>query len=1150
MLNLGQQLLLPQQTGEIVSYGNLYGSSPALILAQIASRKSAPLLVITKDNLTAQLLEQEIAFFLTDQQIPVLHFPDWETLPYDQFSPHHTIISQRIATLSQISSLSKGIIVTACTTILQRLGPPEYIMQNSFILKKHQSFNLSEVKDRCVHQGYHAVQQVIEPGEFSARGGIFDIFPMGSSHPFRIELDDDKVETIRIFDPDSQRAVSQIDEIDLLPAREFPLTDESITIFREQWRDNFSGNPADCPTYRDVSKGILSAGIEYYLPLFFSKTTSLFEYISKKSLLVLWEDCQQACEKFWQEISHRYDQYNISRGKPLLEPQKLYIRPSEIFQLIKQWPQLKLQQGSSKYQNFNFAKGQSVYVNHRLQNPLKNIQTYIKDHNDWKILICAESPGRRERLIELFIQHDIKLTPVESWANFINSDYEIAITVAPISQGLELVSSKVSIITELQLFPEYVAQKLSRQRKTQDLDNIIRNLAELNVGAAVVHIDYGVGRYLGLKSITDNDITNEYLILQYANEDTLYISVADLHLISRYGGLDGSNAPLDKLGSNRWQKAKQLALKQAEDIAANLLEIYAKREQKPGIALEFPEKDYLHFAADFRFEETPDQEQAINKIIEDMCSKKRMDRLVCGDVGFGKTEVAMRAAFLAVCNQQQVAILVPTTLLAEQHYTSFQDRFANWPVKIECLSRFRTSKTQQAIIADLASGKVDIVIGTHKLLQTEIQYHRLGLVIIDEEHRFGVKQKELFKKLRAEIDLLTLTATPIPRTLNMAMSQLRDLSIIATPPAKRLAVKTSIQEFNQHIIREAIMREILRGGQVFFLHNKVQTINKVARDLSRLVPEAHIEIAHGQMRERELEKIMSNFYHQRFNVLLCTTIIENGIDVPTANTIIIDQADHFGLAQLHQLRGRVGRSHHQAYAYLLTRPDELLTKDAKKRLEAFASIDALGAGFILATHDLEIRGAGEFLGAEQSGHIQTIGLSLYTELLNKAVNNLQSGNPTINDNEENTYTTVNIKISALIPNSFIADVHERLLLYKRISQAHDVGELNDLKSEMIDRFGLLPKPTLNLFLVTEIKLQAAQLGIAKLDANTRIAKINFKSTPNVNPMTIIQLIQTQPQRYQLVSANCLQIQWQTEYDHLLSEISKTLNLLAQKDTNL
>lgn len=1146
MLKVFQSLPIPAHADDIVTAGNLPGCSLAFLLAELAVQYTHPFFVITADRLSAARLEAEIRFFSSDPTLPILHFPDWETLPYDQFSPDNSIISQRIAAMYRIGTLKRGIIITAINTILQRLAPPNFVQKNSFVLNQGDHFDIQESRERCTQQGYYSVSQVLEPGEFCTRGGIFDIFPTGSNTPFRIEIFDDKVESIRTFDPETQRTLERISTISLLPAREFPLTDDSIVLFRQQWRDHFNGNPTMMPIYNDVSQGIMSTGIEYYLPLFFQDTATLLQYLPTNTRIIQWGDCANTGRQFWQEIHYRFHEYHVDASRPLLPPKKLYISIEELGEMCHQFPQIKLHTDSTSYHNFAIHAGQDVFIDYNSTQPLQALQEYLLDYPNTHVLFCAESIGRRERILELFNRYQIFPTLFDSWPEFIQKPTHYGITVAPLDQGMFIPDANLMIITENQLFGFQVAQKSYRHSKAQTLDHVIRHLAELKIGAAVVHEDYGVGRYVGLQNLEQENITNEYLILQYADGDILYVPVTHLHLISRYGGLDNDQAPLDKLGSKRWQQAKAKAAKQIKDVAANLLAIYAAREYKLGTRYQLPESEYYDFAAKFRFEETPDQAQAIHYTIQDMCSEKHMDRLICGDVGFGKTEVAMRAAFICVYNKKQVVVLVPTTLLAQQHYTTFQDRFADWPITIECLSRFRTQKEQQSILERLQAGKIDIIIGTHKLIQDHVQYHDLGLVIIDEEHRFGVQQKERFKQLRSEVDILTLTATPIPRTLNLAISQVRDLSIIATPPARRLAVKTFIQVRNQQAIREAIQREILRGGQVYFLHNSIESIHKVARELMELAPKARIEVAHGQMRARELEHIMSNFYHQRFNVLVCTSIIETGIDIPTANTIIIDQADSFGLAQLHQLRGRVGRSHHQAYAYLLTRPLEIITPDAKKRLEAFASLNNLGAGFLLATHDLEIRGAGDVLGEEQSGHIQTIGLTLYTELLNKAVHSLQTGILPSETTIDTSHTIVDIKMTALIPNDFVIDVHERLLLYKRLANAKTFHEINELKIEIIDRFGLLPQPTQHLLAITHIKLQAEQLGIQKLEAHVNGCYLHFKANPNINSITIIKLIQTQADKYQLISNDQLKIKWQISMDDILEKVQNLLVMLCEK----
>lgn len=1119
------QLTPPTHAGEPLHYGQLLGSSLSLALANTLAQTPNSSLVICTDTVAAQRLENELSFFLGDQATRILSFPDWETLPYDAFSPHQDIISQRISTLYKLINQPGFILIVPVSTLMHFIAARSFIEQVSFYLKAGDQLNIDHARHQFEKRGYRCVNQVYEHGEFAVRGSIVDIFPMGSNTPYRIDLFDDEVDSIRQFDPESQLSQDKIEKIDLLPALEFPFDETGISSFRQHWRETFGGNPLQCPLYQNISQGLLSSGIEYYLPLFYTQPGILFDYLPADSLIVRVGDVVSAAEQFWHEVTLRYNQCNIDRTKPILKPDVLFLRPEQLLSTVKQFKQLQLTHEAitdtkKTRNNLPTTVPPQVQVNHKLQNPLITLQQYLNDYTG-RVLFCTESAGRRESLLALL--HTIAIYPrtIENWQAFLASNERFTITIAPLDNGLNLPDDNYVLIAESQLFGAQVLQQRRRKSKRVDPEQAVRNLTELSIGSPIVHVDHGVGRYLGLQLIKTGDIEGEYLTIEYAAGDKLYVPVSSLHLIGRYSGMDLEHAPLSRLGTPQWQKAKEKAAEQVRDVAAELLELYAKRAAREGYQFTAPDNDYTRFAAGFPFEETADQAAAIEAVLNDMQSGKPMDRLVCGDVGFGKTEVAMRAAFMAVNSNKQVAILVPTTLLAHQHYENFKDRFADWPINIESLSRFQTGKQQTDVLHKLKTGEVDIVIGTHKLLQERIKFQRLGLVIIDEEHRFGVHQKEKLKALRAEVDILTLTATPIPRTLNMAVSGLRELSIIATPPAKRLSVKTFIHERSDSIIREAILREVLRGGQVYFLHNNVESIELVANELNNLVPEARIHIAHGQMRERELEHIMSDFYHQRFNVLVCTTIIETGIDIPTANTIVIDRADKFGLAQLHQLRGRVGRSHHQAYAYLMTPPEKNLTKDSQRRLEAIAAYDDLGIGFTLATHDLEIRGAGELLGDNQSGDIQAIGFSLYMEMLEKAVEamkagkTLHAGTPLLDTIE------VELKIPALIPSDYLNDVHERLVLYKRIASVKSENELDELKVEMIDRFGLLPPACKNLFETASIKLIAQQLGIRKIEAHPLGGRVEFYQNTKVEPMTIIKLIQQKAHTYQMEGSNRL-----------------------------
>lgn len=1116
---------LNSKAGNKVRWGNLSGSSTCLAIVNATKAQSSLSVVITADTSAALKLEQELRFY--SHNLEVIHFPDWETLPYDSFSPHEDIISDRLATLHKLQQLKTGILVVPVATLMHQLAPKSYLNTNSLQISIGEQFDISSMRTRLENSGYRCVDTVYEHGEFALRGSIMDIYPMGSKHPYRIDLLGDEVDTLRLFDSETQRTIEQVDSISLLPGKEFPLDKAAISRFRDQWHNQFNVDHKLCSTYQDVSQGIAPAGIEYYLPLFFEQTNTLFDYLPSDTQFFNFDGLEAAADHFWQDVHKRHEDLNIDPRRPLLAPQKLFIATEALFAKFKHFPRTVILNSHIEDKpgqiNFVTEKQPSVVIDHKADTPLYKLQSAIKAQPS-RVLICAESAGRRESLIELFNKQGLKPTTANNWQDFLDSNAPLVITVGQLEIGINAPEEKLLVIAEPELYGQQVFQRRRRKKSADNPENSIKNLTELTIGAPVVHIDHGVGRYQGLQHINAGGSTEEFLTLTYADDATLYVPVSSLDLISRYTGADEDMAPLHKLGSEQWSKAKQKAAEKIRDVAAELLDIYARREARPGNRLKNPISDYESFAAGFPFEETPDQKTAIEAVIADLESPKATDRLVCGDVGFGKTEVAMRAAFVAINNDKQVIVLVPTTLLAQQHYQSFKDRFADWPARIEVLSRFKSAKQQAEIINDVAEGKVDILVGTHKLLNDSISYRNLGLLIIDEEHRFGVRQKEKLKSLRAEVDILTLTATPIPRTLNMAMSGMRDLSIIATPPARRLSVKTFVREFDKAVIKEALLREILRGGQVYYLHNEVKDIERKARELAELAPELRIGIGHGQMPERELEQVMTDFYHKRYNVLLCTTIIETGIDVPSANTIIIDRADKFGLAQLHQLRGRVGRSHHQAYAYLLTPNPKVMTKDAHKRLEAISQSEDLGSGFMLATHDLEIRGAGELLGDDQSGQIHSIGFSLYMEMLERAVTALKNGQSIDLDAPLDHGSEINLRLSALIPDDYLPDVHTRLTLYKRIASARNTDELRELQVEMIDRFGLLPEAVKNLFRVSQLKIDAHRLGIKKIEASSKGGKFEFDEKTHIDPMTLVQLVQTQPMRYKLAGATALRFE--------------------------
>lgn len=1159
MVSANQPLLLqpelPSRAGERRFWGQLEGASQALAIAEAATARTGLTLVITTDTSSALRLEDELRFFAS--QLPVLHFPDWEILPYDVFSPHQDIISQRLATLAQLQDTRHGVLILPISTLLHRLPPVSFYQGQSFALDVGARFDVDNTRLQLETAGYHCVDTVYEHGEYAVRGAIMDIFPMGQSLPFRVELFDDEVESLRTFDPDSQRTIDTVEQIRILPAREFPLDKAAMRLFKSRWFDFFEQDPKSSSVYTDVSNGIAPPGVEYYLPLFFADPLgSLFDHLPKQTLIIHDAELETAAQQFRQEVEQRYESRRYDRQRPILPPAELFLATDQLFTALNEHPRIQWHQ-----QNLPERAGAVAFATQplpdistdsRLEQPLQRLQHWLQEQPR-RVRFCVESAGRREALKDLLRRAKLVPDEFDSWADAANDPASLGIVVAPLEQGVVIHTEPdgqppLALVTENQLFGQRIQQRRRRQKQRTDAELVVRDLSELQPGTPVVHLDHGVGRYLGLETLDAGGEVNEFLKLEYSGGANLYVPVSSLHLISRYGGGDGSQAPLNKLGTEKWAQAKRKAAEKIRDTAAELLDVYARREARKGFAFDAPEQDYERFSAAFPFEETPDQQAAIDAVIKDMCSARPMDRLVCGDVGFGKTEVAMRAAFLAVQSGKQVAVLVPTTLLAQQHYENFADRFAEWPVKVDVLSRFNSVKDTQAALDRMLEGKTDIVVGTHKLLQKDVKFDHLGLLIIDEEHRFGVQQKERIKSLRAEVDILTLTATPIPRTLNMSMAAIRDLSIIATPPAKRLSVKTFVRQHDGPTIKEAILREILRGGQVYYLHNEVKSIDKTARELSEAIPEARIGVAHGQMSERELESVMSDFYHKRFNVLVCTTIVETGIDVPSANTIIIERADKFGLAQLHQLRGRVGRSHHQAYAYLLT-PDKKLTKDAEKRLDAISAAQDLGAGFMLATHDLEIRGAGELLGEEQSGQIETIGFTLYMEMLEQAVKAMKSGKTPSVDLTLNSGAEVNLHLQALIPEDYLPDVNSRLTLYKRIASAKDDTELKELQVEMIDRFGLLPDAVKNLFRQTSLKLRLQPMGISKLDAGSDAGRIEFAADTQVDPFVLVRLVQTQPQHYKLEGGHSLRFFFNmSSIDGRFSVIDQVLTEL-QKDPN-
>ncbi len=1108
--------------GRKASAAPLAGSADSLALAQCATEAATRgqlLAVVCADALAMQRIADEIAWFAPS--LRVARLPDWETLPYDHFSPHQDLVSERLATLYLASRSECDVLLVAATTTLYRLAPPAYLAAFTFFLTQGETLNVDALRAQLTLAGYQHVTQVVSPGEYTIRGGLIDLYPMGSTLPYRIDLFDNDIESIRTFDVDTQRTVYPVSNVRLLPAREFPLDDAARARFRGRFREVFEGDPSKSPLYKDISNGIAPGGIEYYLPLFFDATATLFDYLPPAAALCLHGDVAGAVAGFWQDTDSRYRLLRGDKARPLLPPHEIFLSEDAFNAALKPYARIELRQAPPPQPPAVHGEGElsarppatpsteplpPIQVDRRADDPLRALKRYVTGTRE-RVLVVAESLGRRETMQQYFAEYGLKPAIVGGWEEFVASDASPALAVGPAHTGFAWSEGNVALITEAELYASAVRRLGKREARRSNIDAMLRDLSEMRIGDPVVHEQHGIGRYLGLTTLDLGDGANEFLHLLYANDAKLYVPVSSLHLISRYSGASPDAAPLHELGSGQWDRAKKRAAKRAHDTAAELLNLYAQRAAREGHAFKFNVHDYEAFAEGFGFEETPDQAAAIEAVITDLTSGKPMDRLVCGDVGFGKTEVALRAAFVAIADGKQVAVLVPTTLLAEQHLQVFSDRFAELPVKLAELSRFRSGKEATAAVEGLANGTIDLVIGTHKLIQPDVKFKRLGLVIIDEEHRFGVRQKEQLKRLRAEVDVLTLTATPIPRTLAMSLEGLRDFSVIATAPERRLAIKTFVAPYSSGTVREACLRELKRGGQIYFLHNDIDTIVNMRDKIAALVPEARIAIAHGQMPERELERVMRDFYQQRNNLLLCSTIIETGIDVPSANTILIHRADKFGLAQLHQLRGRVGRSHHQAYAYLLTPPEGAPSALARKRLEAIQLMEDLGSGFYLAMHDLEIRGAGEVLGDEQSGEMQEIGFQLYTDMLKAAVDALKSGREPDLTEPLGVTTEISLHIPALLPEDYCNDVHERLVLYKRLANCSTAEQLTTMQEELIDRFGLPPEPTQALLACHRLRLLAKPLGVIKIDAGPERTQLHFARNPSLDPTRLIALVQ-------------------------------------------
>jgi transcription-repair coupling factor (superfamily II helicase) len=1139
------------RAGERFVIGRPAGSADSLLLARLAMRERQQgqlAVIVCADALDVYRLSEELQYF--EPTLAVRAFPDWETLPYDILSPHPDLVSERIETLYRLmtrrpaearsAEAGTDVLLIAASTAMQRLTPPSFVAARTFQLRQGQRIDAEQLRGQLALAGYHSVSQVVGPGEFSLRGGLIDFFPTGATLPLRLDLLDDVIETIRAFDPDSQRSVYPVPEVRLLPGREFPFEEQARTAFRGRWRDAFEGDPSRAPLYRDVGNGIAGAGIEYYLPLFFDQTATLADYLPAESRIVLHGPVEASARRFWNETNERYAFLSRDAQRPCLPPGRLYLPVEELFVQLKPFARLAL----SESDHPEFEALPALAVDRKSADPLERLRHWCAQFPG-RVLLVADSAGRRDTMSQLLSESHLPFSECERFEDFTLSDARLMLGTAPLHQGFASPVASLAVITEAELY----AASPRRQRRTQrdratNVDAVVRDLAELRPGDPVVHVEHGIGRYLGLETLDLGEGPTEFLNLQYAGDARLYVPVAQLHLIGRYIGADPDAAPLHALGAGEWDRAKRRAARQVRDTAAELLNLYATRAARKGHAFQFSERDYQAFADGFGFEETPDQSAAIEAVLKDMRAGFPMDRLVCGDVGFGKTEVALRAAFAAVADDRQVAVLCPTTLLAEQHVQTFRDRFSPWPVRIGELSRFRSAREVGQILEGLADGRIDIAIGTHKLLSADVRFARLGLAIIDEEHRFGVRQKERLKALRAEVDVLTLTATPIPRTLALSLEGIRDFSVIATAPQRRLAIKTFVCPESGSLIREACLRELKRGGQIYFLHNSVETIEQRRRLLAELIPEARIQVAHGQMPERELEHVMRDFYQQRFNLLLCTTIIETGIDVPTANTILIHRADRFGLAQLHQLRGRVGRSHHQAYAYLMVPSEDGLTRNAEKRLEAIQNLEELGSGFYLAMHDLEIRGAGEVLGEAQSGNLQEVGFDLYTQMLNAAVRSLRNGREPDLLQPLAAVTEINLHTPALLPADYVGDVHQRLSLYKKLASCQDEASLDAVREELVDRFGRLPPAARALLETHRLRLVAERLGVRKIDASSESIGLQFGADTPVDPARVIQLLQ-RDKRLRLAASDRLRLNVTTpQVEKRLEELHGLLKELA------
>jgi len=1123
--------------GERARWPALDSLGLALAVVAFARRKGGVVLVVAGDGYSARTLRDDLNAL---GECPAELFPDLEILPYDLYSPHPDLVSRRIELLARLPSMDRGVVIAPVNALMQRLAPKAFLAGRAIDFRVGQELDLTGFRQRLGEAGYDAGDQVWQPGQFAVRGALLDLWPMGERCPYRIELFDTEIESIRSFDPDSQRSTERFDRVRLLPGREYPFDEDARQAFRRRFRTRFDVDLRHAVAYQNIGDAVHGQGLEQYLPLFFDTTAGLLDYLPDEHRVVMLADVAEAAKEFDAQIAHRHEQRAADRERPPLEPHELYFDAAGLVDELDRRAAVRVTRRPPA--RAAAAPAPAIDLDHESDHAAEALASI-----PGRVLLAADTAGRRELIQANLRRVGLRPRLLDSWAAFASGDDALALAVLPLSGGVQLDDAGLTVLTEAELFPGHARTRRKPRQSGQDPESLIRSLADLQTGALVVHLEHGIGRYVGLEVLDIGDGQGEFLTLEYADGDRLYVPVADLHLVSRYTGMEPDKVALDRLGSDRWKKTRRKAAGKVRDAAAELLNIQARRAARQGHAYAFDEGLYARFAAGFEFEETHDQQTAIDAVLADLRATRPMDRVVCGDVGFGKTEVALRAAFAVTDGGRQVAVLAPTTLLAEQHYRTFANRFADWPVNVALLSRTAGKREAEATLAGLADGTIDIVVGTHRLLQSDIRFGNLGLVVVDEEQRFGVRQKERLKKLRAEVDLLTLTATPIPRTLNMSMTGIRDLSIIATPPERRMAIKTFVSEWDTATIRDAVNREFQRGGQVYFLHNDVRSQPRIADELAELFPRARIAIANGQMPPGQMEKTMRDFYARRINLLVASTIIENGIDVPTANTIIINRADKFGLAQLHQLRGRVGRSHHLAYAYLVTPPWKAITADARKRLEAIQSLQELGAGFTLATHDLEIRGAGELLGEDQSGQIEAIGFQLYADLLDRAVEALKSGREPDLDQPVDLAADVDLHVTALIPTDYLPDVHQRLVLYKRIAQARKATELHELQVEMIDRFGLLPDPVRHLFTAAELRLRARALGVTRLEVGPAGGRVQFGERPDIDMEELVRMIQKEAHTYSLPAQDRLRVAGEFEtHDQRLAVAEDLLQRLAPK----